>query len=675
MLSKFKIKTKMILALCSVILFMYGMTIFLVMRSANSIIKEETIKKTNYLAWHYRGMVKSRMEKAIQTARTIAHNYEAMISSGIRPDKTQLDQTLQRIMEKNPDFSGIWVMIDPGKLFETHYYPWLHRQGEKIEFAPVETIKEYKEETEQPYFTIPKQNRKASLLEPYMEPDINIMMTSAVVPVIVDNQFAGVAGVDLTLETLTKMMASIKPYDTGKANLLSNSGIYIAHPDTSMLNKPLETTSPLLKEAVTAIKKGENFHATYPLKVSGKDIYRIFVPIHVGDKNAAWSFSMEIPMEKVLEEGKKILWICIVTGLVSLLIAGGIISLIALSITRSINHTVSRLKDIAQGEGDLTMRLPVSSKDELGQLATWFNVFMEKLQAIIVQVSHNTHEVDVASNDLSVIAAEFAVLADSSSSRVNDIAESTEELNTDMTTVAAAMEQSTTNASMVASASEQMSTTIGQIAKNVEEAFQISGTAVTQAEETSQRMNELAEVAQSISRVTETITDISDKTNLLALNATIEAARAGEAGKGFAVVATEIKDLAAQTAEATNDIKNQVGAIQDSSKVSIGAIDEIVTIINQVNDIISTINTAVDEQSSATQEIASNISQANEGFIEINENINHSSAISGEITQRLAQSSSAAGQISEKSQAVTSQAARLQELATGLKEIVNSFKI
>ncbi len=664
----------MILALCSVILFMYGITIFLVMRSANSIIKEEAIKKTDYLAWHYRGMVKSKMEKAMQTARTIAHNYEAMISSGIRPDKTQLDQTLQRIMEQNPDFSGIWVMIDPGKLFETHYYPWLHRQGEKIEFSPVDTIEEYKEEREQPYFTIPKQNRKASLLEPYMEPDINIMMTSAVVPVIVDNQFAGVAGVDLTLEALTKMMASIKPYDTGKANLLSNSGIYIAHPDTSMLNKPLETTSPLLKKAVTAIKKGENFHATYPSKVSGKDIYRIFVPIHVGDKNASWSFSVEIPMEKVLEEGKKILWICIVTGLVSLLIAGGIISLIALSITRPINHTVNRLKD-AQDKGDLTMRLPVSSKDELGQLATWFNVFMEKMQAIIVQVSHNTHEVDVASNDLSGIAAEFAVLADSSSSRVNDIAESTEELNTNMTTVAAAMEQSTTNASMVASASEQMSNTIGQIAKNVEEASQISGTAVTQAEETSQRMNELAEVAQSISKVTETITDISDKTNLLALNATIEAARAGEAGKGFAVVATEIKELAAQTAEATNDIKNQVGAIQDSSKVSICAIDEIVTIINQVNDIISTINTAVDEQSSATQEIASNIAQANEGFIEINENINHSSAISGEITQRLAQSSSAAGQMSEKSQAVTSQAAHLQELATVLKEIVNSFKI
>ncbi len=674
MFSKLKIKTKMMLALCSVILLMYGITIFLVMYNTNAIIKEEAFEKTDNLAFQYGGMIKSRMERAMQTARTIAHNYEGIIASGITPDKAQLDKALQQIMDRNPDFSGLWVMIAPGKLFDTHYYPWLHRDGDQVEFSSVNR-EEYQEETQQPYFTIPKQKQKESLLEPYMEPEINIMMTSTVVPIMINNQFAGVAGVDLTLDALTKLVSNIKPYGTGMANIISNSGIYIAHPNKDMLNKPLEKNSSLLKQAANAITKGEQFNMTHMSEVLGKEAYRIFVPIHVGDSDASWSFSVEVPMHKVLENGQKILWLCLITGVISLLIAGLIIFLIALSITKPINQTVKGLKDIAEGEGDLTMRLAVSSKDELGDLASWFNVFMEKMQGIIARVSQNTDEVDGESRSLANIATEFSSLAQASSERVQNIADSTGELNENLTTVAAAMEESTTNVSMVASASEQMSSTISQIADNVKEASQISGSAVTQAEGTAQRMGELEEAAQAISNVTDTITDISDKTNLLALNATIEAARAGEAGKGFAVVATEIKELAAQTAEATNDIKNQIDGIQATSKVSIGAIDGIVKVINQVNEIIATITSAVDEQSSATQEIVSNIAQANQGFIEINENINQGSAISGEISQRLAQSSSAAVQMSEKSTAVNDQAAHLQELATSLKEIVNSFKI
>ncbi len=663
------------LALCSVILVMYGITIFLVMRSANSIITKEAIEKTDYLASHYSNVLKKEVEQAMQTAQAIAHTYGGMITSSAKPKEKTLNAILQQIMESNQTFSGIWVMLDPGVFFDHPYSPYFYRDNGKVASEIVLDMEHYNKQTSEDYYRFPKQQRKQVLIEPYMDPDLNIMMTTTAVPIIANGKFAGVVGIDLTLDALTGIVSKIKPYDTGIASLIANSGTFIAHPDSSRINKKFDENIPLLQAAAQSVKEGKPYSVTDFSNTLKEEAYRYFVPVQVAKADSPWSFSVEVPMKKVLESGQAILWVCLVTGLISAIVAGCVIFLIALSITRPINRTVAGLKDIAQGEGDLTMRLPVSSKDELGDLASWFNVFMEKMQAIIARVSENTHEVDDASNDLSNIASEFAALADSSASRVQDIANATENLNTNMTTVAAAMEESATNAGMVASASEQMSATISQIAANVDEASQISGSAVVQANDTAKRMEELEEAAQAISKVTDAITDISDKTNLLALNATIEAARAGEAGKGFAVVATEIKELAAQTVQATNDIKNQIDGIQTTSKVSIEAIDGIVKVINQVNEIIGTITTAVGEQSTATQEITTNITQASQGLVEINGNVNQSSVISGEISHRLTQSSSGAVQMSEKSAAVTNQAGHLQELARNLKEIVNSFKI
>ncbi len=675
MFAKLNIKTKMMLSLCGVILLMYGITIFLVMRSTNSIMKKEAIEKTDYLAFHYSNILKKQVDHAMQTSQAIAHAYAGMIAGHAQPKQEALNAILQKVMEENDSFSGIWVVLDPGFFFQHPYAPYFYRENGKIASDVSTDMESYGQEQAKPYYLLPKQQKKEIVIEPYMDGGLNIMMTSTAVPIICNGQFAGVVGIDLTLDALTEIVSRIKPYDTGIVSLISNSGTYIAHPDASKINKKLGENAPLLQPAVQSVKEGKPYSIIGFSDTLKEEAYRHFVPVQIGNTNTPWSFFVEVPMHKVLESGKGILWSCIVMGVIAAIVAGCVIFLIALYITKPINQTVERLKDIAQGEGDLTMRLLVDSQDELGELASWFNLLMEKMQNIITRVSQSTDELNQDSTELTGIAAEFSSLAKSSSSRVKDIADATEELNQNLTTVAAAMEESTTNASMVASASEEMSATISQIAKNVEEASQISGSAVSQAQQTAERMGELEETAQAISKVTDAITDISDKTNLLALNATIEAARAGEAGKGFAVVATEIKELAAQTVQATNDIKKQISGIQESSKTSIAAIDDIVTIINQVNEIIGTITTAVGEQSTATQEITTNISQASQGLMEINANINQSSGISGEISQRLTQSSSAAVQMSEKSSSVNEQAAHLQALAAALKEIVNSFKI
>lgn len=366
---------------------------------------------------------------------------------------------------------------------------------------------------------------------------------------------------------------------------------------------------------------------------------------------------------------------------ISIIVAIGIAAFLVFSyflvraITKPLHQVVAGLKDIAEGEGDLTNRLDVKSQDEMGELAKWFNVFIEKIQAVIRDVSQNAGLLGTSSQQLLDIAKQMSSGANQTSGKANTVAAAGEEMSANMGAMASAMGEAAGNVTMVAAAVEEMTSTITQIADNAEKASKITAGAVSQTEKASVQISELGESAKDIGKVIETITDISEQVNLLALNATIEAARAGEAGKGFAVVANEIKELARQTASATNEIKQRVEGIQHSTKGTVAEITAITKVVNEVNQIVGAIAGAVEEQSSATREIASNISQASVGISEVNQNVSQGSVVSAQIAQEISEVKDAAASMSNNSTQVDQSATALSGLAAELNAMVNRFKV
>ena len=345
-----------------------------------------------------------------------------------------------------------------------------------------------------------------------------------------------------------------------------------------------------------------------------------------------------------------------------------------------IGRPIGRLTRCTKGiaEGDLTQDVPKGLRergDEVGDLARAMHDMAANLREIFHDLSRGIRTLASSSTTLSGVSNEMAAGAKQTSSKASNVAASAEEMSVNAVSVAAGVEQATTNLTTVAASTEEMTSTIGEIAGNSERARAITTDAADQAKRVTESMAELSQAALAIGKVTETITAISDQTKLLALNATIEAARAGSAGKGFAVVAHEIKELARQTAEATEDIKSKVGAIQASTNGTLDDLGQIAKVMSQVTEIVHTIASAIEEQSAVTTEIARNVAEAATGVKDANVRVAQISTVSQSVAKDIAGVNSEAGNISSGSEQVLTSAAELSRLAEQLQDMVERFNI
>ncbi|WP_028582752.1 methyl-accepting chemotaxis protein [Desulfogranum japonicum] len=681
--------------------------------TVSQVIEARSLDGLKDLAGNYAGKIQQEFSVALDAARNMANVFSLAKSSensGLTLGRDQVNGILLKILKENPNFNGTYSCWEPNSIDGRDVDFRTGKDGNNKEtgrFTPywtrddrgsiaVQPLVEYDTRDKHPngvlkggWYIGPSETHKESVLDPlpYIVQGKQVILATLSVPILVNSTFYGVAGADYNLDFVQKLAEQVDKdlFDgQGEITIVSNMGLVVADSERpDLIAGHFKKIIPQGWEAyLQNIQSGQS-----SASLNEQDgFFEVLAPIELGRTGKPWSVMIRIKKDVVLADaialdqklsaaGKKNMMMLLIAGIGTCVLAIGLLWYAAGGIVRPISSAAEMLKDIAEGEGDLTKRLEIKVQDEIGQLATWFNLFMDKLQELIKQIIQDADSLNSSSGALSEISREMMEGAESMAGRSKTVATGTEEMNVTMAGVASACEEAATNVNMVASATEEMSVTIQEIAKKSEESKTISESAVSKAGDVSEKLGRLGQGASEISKVTDLISDISEQINLLALNATIEAARAGEAGRGFAVVASEVKDLAKQTAEATQEVQSQVENIQGATDETVSEVGQILEIFQNVSNIVSSIAMEVEGQATTTQEIADNISQTSIGIQEVNENVGQGSVTVSSIAEEITEVNQAVQEVSESIGKVGEQARELTQLSQTLQEIVGRFKV
>jgi methyl-accepting chemotaxis protein len=329
----------------------------------------------------------------------------------------------------------------------------------------------------------------------------------------------------------------------------------------------------------------------------------------------------------------------------------------------------------AMSHGDMTRSMDAGTQDEVGRLIRALNTMSANVRKTVSDIQDGVQVLSSSSTELATISTQVASGVRQITDRSTTVAAASEESSAVASSMAASMRDATENLNAIAGAAEELSATIASIASDSERARAVTNDASTQAAVVTATVQDLGRSAHDIGKVTETIADISAQTNLLALNATIEAARAGAAGKGFSVVANEIKELARQTAAATDDIKAKIGSVQSSTTAAIGDIEKIGSIIEQVTSFVNSVTSTIEEQSVAMKDVASRVAHSSQVVRDAGAGADGAAQATRQIASELNSVNLRIGEISDGGRQIETSSSELSNLSERLHGLVSQFSV
>ena len=605
---KISFRTRLLLLVAFIVLVGYAITLAVLSRQAGSLQQKTALQYTAQLATSEGAKVAIGLERALDSARTLAQGLGSLKSAGLA-DRASADALLKGVLVGNPGFLGVWTIWEPnafdGKDGEYANLPGHGASGQYVPYwnrgngsVGVEPLVDYDKPGPGDFYQLAKASGQETVLEPYAYTlaGKSVLMTSLVVPIQIDGRFVGVAGTDLTLASLQHTVEKVRAYGTGYASLLSNNAIYVGDRDAENVGKALNQAKglDLVRQAIAEGRTLQNHFFDPRLQT---DVTRVHVPIEIGMTHTPWSFAITVPNDTVLSEVHQQRLTAIGLGALSTV-------LVSLVLAFALERMVLRPLGGEPGEaaritarvahGDLGQPIALGANDSTSLMA-----HLQGMQ-----------------NSLASVVAKVCQGADSVATASAQISQGNHDLSARTESQASALEQ--TAASM-----EQLSAAVTQNADNARQANALAHSAcrvATQGGEAVARvveaMHGINDSSRKIGDIIGVIDGIAFQTNILALNAAVEAARAGAQGRGFAVVASEVRSLAGRSAEAAKEIKTLIGA--SMGRAEVGAMQvkqagqtmtEVVQAIQQVTAIVADISGASAEQSAGVAQISAAITQ------------------------------------------------------------------
>jgi methyl-accepting chemotaxis protein len=611
--------------------------------------------------------------------------------------REEMTRVLRNTLVSNPELLGIFVGWEPNSLDELDEYyqgvttdgydgsgrfqPWWYRNADgSLTLEPLTDIEDHTLSDTGvrlgEYYLCPKETRRACVIDPVSYPlgDKMVMLSSFAVPILVEGDFMGAVGVDLSLDFIQGALARSNAdlyRGAGRQVLISAEGRLVAFTgDAQATARAGDAADRLLTPAQLESVRTLRGEPRYALDTQKGQI-ELFMPIRITDE-ASWTLLITLPVQAVMAELNQLDleinsqqardgFVLGVIGLVIALLGIGVMSLVGYGLARPARQMVAMLDDIASGEGDLTRRLNVDRADELGSLARGFNGFLDKLQGMIREVVVSVQKVTDASENTADIALRTNDGVQRQRGEIDQVATAV----TEMTATAHDVARNAALAAEAASNADGSASHGRDVVRATAETIQGLATDIQRAVDSVQS---LARDSQNINGILDTIRGIAEQTNLLALNAAIEAARAGEQGRGFAVVADEVRNLAQKTQNSTAEIQAMIEQLQSGTRDTVKVMEQ--SRLRTEQSVLQ-----AEEADAALTSITQAVSVISEMNIQIASAAEEQSAVAEDIHRNVTTIDSVARSVADGAQQSSQASTDLTRLAEHQRRLINQFKV